>query len=42
MIFTTDHGEMQGDFGLLYKGPYHTDALMRLPFVWRPAAVRRR
>lgn len=28
---------MQGDFGLLYKGPYHTDALMRLPFIWRPA-----
>ena len=20
VIFTTDHGEMQGDFGLLYKG----------------------
>jgi arylsulfatase A-like enzyme len=37
VIFTTDHGEMQGDFGLLYKGPYHTDALMRLPFIWRPA-----
>ncbi len=37
VIFTTDHGELQGDFGLLYKGPYHTDALMRLPFVWRPA-----
>jgi arylsulfatase A-like enzyme len=25
VIFTTDHGELQGDFGLLYKGPYHTD-----------------
>ena len=37
VFFTTDHGELQGDFGLLYKGPYHTDALMRLPFVWRPA-----
>ncbi|MFM8305150.1 MAG: sulfatase [Actinomycetota bacterium] len=37
VIFTTDHGELQGDFGLLYKGPYHTEALMRLPFVWRPA-----
>ncbi len=21
VIFTTDHGELQGDFGLLYKGP---------------------
>ena len=37
MIFTTDHGELQGDFGLLFKGPYHVDALMRLPLVWRPA-----
>ena len=37
VIFTTDHGELQGDYGLLYKGPYHTDSLLRLPMVWRPA-----
>jgi arylsulfatase A-like enzyme len=37
VLFTTDHGELQGDYGLLYKGPYHVDALMRLPCVWRPA-----
>jgi arylsulfatase A-like enzyme len=37
VFFTTDHGELQGDFGLLYKGPYHVDSLMRIPFVWRPA-----
>jgi arylsulfatase A-like enzyme len=37
VFFTTDHGELQGDFGLLYKGPYHVDALMRIPFLWRPA-----
>ena len=37
VIFTTDHGELGGDFGLLFKGPYHVDALMRLPLVWRPA-----
>jgi arylsulfatase A-like enzyme len=37
VVFTTDHGEMQGDFGLLYKGPFHVDALMRLPLIWRPA-----
>jgi arylsulfatase A-like enzyme len=37
VFFTTDHGELQGDFGLLYKGPYHVDALMRLPMIWRPA-----
>ena len=37
VVFTTDHGELQGDFGLVYKGPFHVDALMRLPFIWRPA-----
>jgi arylsulfatase A-like enzyme len=37
VIFTTDHGELQGDFGLMFKGPYHVDGLMRLPLVWRPA-----
>jgi hypothetical protein len=37
IVFTTDHGELQGDFGLLFKGPYHCDALMRLPMIWRPA-----
>jgi arylsulfatase A-like enzyme len=37
VIVTTDHGELQGDFGLLFKGPYHTDALLRLPLIWRPA-----
>jgi arylsulfatase A-like enzyme len=37
VVFTTDHGELQGDYGLLFKGPYHVDGLMRLPLVWRPA-----
>jgi arylsulfatase A-like enzyme len=39
IIFTTDHGELGGDFGLLFKGPYHVDGLMRLPLIWRPAAT---
>ena len=42
VVFTTDHGELQGDFGLLFKGPYHVDALMRVPLVWRPGAQRGR
>jgi arylsulfatase A-like enzyme len=37
VFFTTDHGELQGDFGLLFKGPYHVDSLMRLPMIWQPA-----
>ena len=37
VLFTTDHGELGGDFGLMFKGPYHVDGLMRLPLVWRLA-----
>jgi arylsulfatase A-like enzyme len=37
VVFTSDHGELQGDYGLLYKGPFHSQSLMRLPLVWRPA-----
>lgn len=37
VVYTTDHGEFQGDFGLLFKGPYHVDGLMRLPMIWAPA-----
>jgi arylsulfatase A-like enzyme len=37
VIFTTDHGEFQGDFGLLFKGPHHVTSLMHLPLIWRPA-----
>ena len=37
VIYTADHGEFQGDFGMMFKGPYHVDALMRLPMIWRPA-----
>jgi arylsulfatase A-like enzyme len=38
VFFTSDHGELQGDFGLLFKGPYHVESLMRIPLVWRPAS----
>jgi len=37
VIFTSDHGELQGDHGLLFKGPYHVEALLRVPMLWRPA-----
>ncbi|MBV9284451.1 MAG: sulfatase-like hydrolase/transferase [Acidimicrobiia bacterium] len=37
VLFTTDHGELQGDFGLMFKGAYHVEALMHIPLVWRPA-----
>jgi arylsulfatase A-like enzyme len=37
VVFTSDHGDLQGDFGLFFKGPYHVDGLLRVPLVWRPA-----
>lgn len=37
VFFTSDHGELQGDFGLLFKGPYHVESLLRVPLIWRPA-----
>ena len=37
ILYSTDHGELQGDFGLMFKGPYHVDSLMRIPLIWRPA-----
>ncbi len=37
VVFTSDHGEFQGDYGLLFKGPYHVDSLLRVPLIWRPA-----
>jgi arylsulfatase A-like enzyme len=37
IVFTSDHGELQGDHGLVFKGPYHVDALLRVPLIWRPA-----
>jgi len=39
VFFTSDHGDLQGDFGLLFKGPYHVESLMRVPFIWRPAPI---
>jgi arylsulfatase A-like enzyme len=38
VVFTSDHGDLQGDFGLFFKGPYHVDGLLRVPLLWRPAA----
>ncbi len=39
VIFTSDHGELQGDYGLMFKGPYHVESLLRIPLIWRPAAI---
>ncbi len=33
IIFSSDHGEMLGNHGLLWKGPYMLDDLLRVPLV---------
>jgi arylsulfatase A-like enzyme len=42
VLFTTDHGDLLGDRGLLLKGGLHYRALTRVPFVWRDTAGCRR
>ena len=40
IMFTNDHGELLGDHGLLFKGPFHYDCLIKAPMIvqW-PGAV---
>jgi arylsulfatase len=33
VVFTSDHGELLGNHGLLWKGPYLLDDLLRVPLV---------
>ncbi|OPX24185.1 MAG: hypothetical protein B1H04_02595 [Planctomycetales bacterium 4484_123] len=41
VIFTSDHGDLMGDCGLLYKGPFLLEGLIRVPMLWRvPGAAR--
>ncbi|NOZ21890.1 MAG: sulfatase-like hydrolase/transferase [Planctomycetes bacterium] len=35
VMLCADHGELLGDHGLLYKGPYHYEGLLRIPMIWR-------
>jgi arylsulfatase len=35
VLFMSDHGDMMGDHGLLNKGPFHFEGLLRVPMIWR-------
>lgn len=40
VIFTSDHGDMMGDHGVVLKGAMHFEGITRVPFIWRdPAAT---
>ena len=35
ILFTNDHGELLGDHGLLFKGPFHYDCLIKAPMIMK-------
>lgn len=38
VMFTSDHGELLGERGLMFKGSLHCTGLTRVPFIWRDPA----
>ena len=34
VMFTSDHGDLMGDRGLMFKGGLHYGGLTRVPFIW--------
>lgn len=34
VVFNSDHGELMGDHGLLFKGPVHYDPVIHVPMIW--------
>lgn len=41
ILFTADHGELLGDHGLLYKGPWLYEGLVRVPMILKGPGVPR-
>lgn len=35
IIFTSDHADLMGDHGLLFKGPAHFQGLVKVPLIWK-------
>jgi arylsulfatase A-like enzyme len=35
VVFTTDHGELMGDHGLIFKGPFFFQSLLNIPLIVR-------
>ncbi|MDT2058369.1 MAG: sulfatase-like hydrolase/transferase [Planktomarina sp.] len=40
VIFTSDHGDMMGDYGIMLKRYFHNQGVIRVPFVWNDSANR--
>jgi len=39
VIFTSDHGDLMGDHGLLLKGPAHFSGTLKVPLIWKIPGV---
>ena len=39
IAFNSDHGELMGDHGLLFKGPLHCDPVVHVPMIWNDPRV---
>jgi arylsulfatase A-like enzyme len=35
VVFTSDHGDLMGDCGLIFKGPFLLEGLIAVPMIWR-------
>lgn len=35
IIFTSDHGDLMGDHGLLFQGPAHYQGYIKVPLIWK-------
>jgi arylsulfatase A-like enzyme len=35
VIYTSDHGDLMGDHGLLFKGPCPYNGVLQLPLIWK-------
>ena len=39
VIFTSDHGDMMGEHGLILKGPCPFDGILRVPLIWKVPGI---
>lgn len=39
VIYTSDHGDLMGDHGLLLKGPCPYNGILNVPFIWKVPGV---
>jgi len=42
VIYTSDHGELLGDFGLWYKGPFFFDASINVPLIFSHPELKKK